>query len=145
AIVRLLEREESVQQGFVAQMSPLTSLVPGLFSEAYAPIWPDEPDVPAAEEARRAGAYSDRGSFRLSFRLTTSRYLYVDRRVSGVQQLLRASLRDTDYVLSGLSSDRTGSEFMRDVREGTPSAAVIGWTPIVPHPLAYLRPLVHSD
>jgi len=145
AIVRLLEREESVQQVFGAQMSPLTSLVPDLFPAAYAPIWPDEPDIPAAEEALRAAAYTDRGSFRLSFALTTSRYLYGDRLVSGVQQLLRASLRDTDYVLSGLSSDRTGTEFVRDIRSGTPSAAVIGWTPIVPHPLAYLRPLIHSD
>lgn len=144
AIVRLLEREESVEHVFGTQMGPLTSLVPALFAEAYAQVWTDEPDVPAAEDALSAAAYSARGSYRLSFGLTTSRYLYGDQLVSGVAQLLRASLRETDYVQSGISSDRTGSDFMRDIREGTPSAAVIAWTPIAPHPLAYLRPLAHS-
>lgn len=145
AMVRLLEREEAVEQVFGGQMTALTSLVPPLFAEAYTPLWPDAPDAPAAEEALTAAAYSARGSYRLGFGVATSRYLYGDLLVSGVEQLLRASLRETDFVLGGLSSDRAGNDFMRDVREGTLSAAVIAWMPIAPHPLAYLRPLAHGD
>ena len=144
AIIRLLEREEAAAQVFGGQLAPLTSLVPDLFPEAYAPLWPDEPDVPAAEAVLRAAGYSHRGTSRLSFSLTTSRYLYGDRLVAGLRQLIRASFRGTNFVLGSVRGEVVGGDFMRDVRSGTLSAAVIGWTPLVPHPLAYLEPLAHS-
>jgi peptide/nickel transport system substrate-binding protein len=144
ALTLLLNRQEPIDAVFQGHVSPLTSLVPSLFPDAYAPIWPDTPDVEQAEAVLRTAAYSERVSSRLNLSTSFSQPVYGDVYASAVIQFDRASFGATQFIQSSVFADIEATTFVGIIERGEGSTAVFGWTPVVPHPDAYLRPLAHS-
>lgn len=144
AITLLLERQKPIDEVFQGHVSALTSMVPPLFPEAYAPIWPDTPDVERAEAVLRTAAYSERVSSRLILTIMFSQPIYGDLYASAATQFERATFGTTQFIQSNTYSDMEASTFIGMVERGESSLVLFGWTPIVPHPDAYLRPLAHS-
>lgn len=124
--------------------TPLTSLVPEQLGGAYAPVWPDEPDVQRAEEILRAAAYSPRGTSRLAFQITFSQPTYGDTHVSAAGELVRRSFNASDFVNAGVFAAVEPDTFARALDRAEGQVILFGWTPIVPDPAAYLVPLAHS-
>ncbi len=145
ALTVLISRQEATDADFQGYLSPLTSLVPELFADTYAPLWPDAPDVERAELVLRAGGYRERVTSRLRIQISMSQYLYGVPYTSALSRMARASFNGTDYVSYDLLTDVEARAFLEALRSGTASLAVFVWTPLVPHPDAYLRPLLHSD
>ncbi|MBN1680391.1 MAG: hypothetical protein JW966_08855 [Anaerolineae bacterium] len=145
AVTLLLDRDSIVELGFGGHATALTSMIPADFPEAYAPIWPAERDQERAEEVLRAAAYSPRGSSRLIFAVYTSRFTYGDLYAGVAAELVRSSFSPTDFIDSGVYAEVDTSTFIRALERGEGRLTLFGWTPIVPHPDAYLRPLAHSD
>ncbi|HML21665.1 MAG TPA: ABC transporter substrate-binding protein [Aggregatilinea sp.] len=143
-VTLFLNRASLVNDALHGFATPLTSLVPELFADAYAPVWPDAPDVERAEEVLRAASYSTRGSSRLQFQINFSQPTYGDAYVGAVGELIRASFSPTDFVDTGAFSNIETSTFVRALERGEGQAFLFAWTPIVPDPAAYLGPLVHS-
>ncbi len=145
ALTALIARQEAAETDFQGYLSPLTSLVPDFFADAYAPLWPEGPNVERAELVLRAGGYRERVTSRLRIQISMSQYLYGVPYTSALARMARASFNGTDYVSYELLTDVEGRAFLETLRSGTASLAVFAWTPLVPHPDAYLRPLLHSD
>ncbi len=144
AITLLIQRGPAVEDVFQNHVSPLTSLVPLLFSDAYAPIWPEGPDIPQAESILRAASYSDRLTSRLDFTIVFSQWVYGDPYTAAVTRLARDSFNGTDFIEYGVFSDIDPATFFSMIDEGSTSFGLFAWTPIVAHPDAYLRPLLYS-
>jgi peptide/nickel transport system substrate-binding protein len=147
AVTVLLDRQSVVNAVFQGHAAALTSLIPPEFTDAYAPIWPDVPDVARAEETLRAAAYSSRGQSRLNFAVVISQPTYGDLYVSAAAELNRASFGKTQFIESSVSWNIDTSTFLRALErgEGQHSLVLFAWTPIVPHPDAYLHFLAHSS
>ncbi|MBN1202415.1 MAG: hypothetical protein JXJ20_11210 [Anaerolineae bacterium] len=144
AITYLIDRQSAVDTVFSGHLTPLTSMIPSEFADAYAPIWPDSRDQERAEDVLRAAAYSPRGTSRLTFTVLISFHTYGNLFVSAVNQLYRTSFSPSDFVESGIYWDVETDAMLPALERGEAPNMVFGWTPIVPHPAAYLRPLVHS-
>lgn len=145
ALTALIARQEAVERVFGGHIAALTSLVPPLFAEAYHPIWPENSAVDGAEATLRAAGYRERQTSRANFYVAFSRFVYGDPYVSGVAQLARSSFNRTDFVEYSVYTDVEASAFFDVLEEGTGSATIFAWNPIVPHPGAYLEPLLHSS
>lgn len=145
AITALIEREEAARETFEGHISPLTSLVPDLFPDAYAPIWPDEPDYEYAEDTLLAAGYRERQMSQLSFSISFSQYAYGDPYTAGVTQMARSSFNGTDFIEYSIYTEIERAAFFDVLTEGSGSLAVYGWNPVVPHPHAYLYPIAHSS
>ncbi len=145
AITALIEREKTAYDVFDGHIAPLTSLVPPIYREAYAPIWPDEPDYDYAESVLLVAGYRERQTSRLRLSIAFSQYVYGDPYPAGVTQMARASFSGTDFVDYGIYTEIEPDAFFDVLTEGTGSVAIYGWNPIVPHPHAYLYPIAHSS
>lgn len=145
ALTVLVEREGAADAVFAGRLSALRSLVPALYPDAYAPIWPDDPDVERAETLLGAAGYRERQTSRLSFFIAFSQYVYGVPYTAGVIRLARDSFNATDYLEYSVQTEIEAGAFFDVLQEGTGSVAIYGWTPIVPHPYAYLYPLLHSS
>lgn len=145
ALTVLVEREGAEDAVFNGRLSALRSLVPALYPDAYVPIWPDDPDVERAETLLGAAGYRERQTSRLSFFIAFSQYVYGVPYTAGVIRLARDSFNTTDYLEYSVQTEIEAGAFFDVLQEGTGSVAVYGWTPIVPHPYAYLFPLLHSS
>jgi len=144
AVTLLIKRQAAVDQ-FKGYATPLTSLVPDLFPDAYAPIWPAAPDVVLAEETLRQAGYRARGDARLDVGISFSQPAYGDFAASAVALLDRRSFDETLFVNHGVYLDVDTPTFTRALERGETAFAIYGWTPIVAHPAVYLDPLAHSD
>jgi ABC-type transport system substrate-binding protein len=125
--------------------TPLTALVPPQFETAYVPLWPEAPDIPTAEATLRAAGYKERGTPKLSITVGFSLPLYGVPYAEAVTRLVRASFQPTSFVDYSTFTDIDGTTFMDVLQEGGLGLAVFAWTPVVPHPDAYLFPLLHSS
>lgn len=144
-VTLLVERGSLIREALRGYATPLTSLVPELFPDAYAPIWPEEADVQRAEDVLRAASYSTRGQSRLQFQINFSQPTYGDTYASAAGELARTSFTTTDFVDAGVFSAIDTPTFVRALERGEGQAFLFAWTPIVPDPAAYLGPLAHSD
>jgi peptide/nickel transport system substrate-binding protein len=125
--------------------TPLTALVPSQFETAYVPLWPDAPDIPTAEATLRAAGYKERGTPKLNITVGFSLPLYGVPYADAVTRLVRASFQPTSFVDYSTFTDIDGTTFRDVLEEGGIGLAVFAWTPLVPHPYAYLFPLLHSS
>jgi peptide/nickel transport system substrate-binding protein len=141
----LLINRRAITEVLGSHATPLTALVPSLFETAYAPLWPDTPDIPAAEATLRAAGYKERGTPKLSVTVGFSLPLYGVPYADAVTRLARASFQPTNFVDYSTFADVDASTFMDVLEEGSTALAVFAWTPLVPHPYAYLFPLLHSS
>ncbi len=147
AVTLLLNRESAIDEVLLGNASPITSLVPDLFPGAYAPIWPDTPDPALAEQTLIAEGFKDTNERdKLFVRVETSLYAYGHFYTAAAQQLTRDSFSTTEIVSYGFDrSEASTTNFISDLESGKSEVVLFAWTPVVPHPHAYLRPLAHSD
>jgi peptide/nickel transport system substrate-binding protein len=145
ALTALIDRDRSVNEAFAGHLDKLMSLVPAFFPDAYAPIWPDEPDYAYAETTLGAAGYRERQTSRLNINIAFSRLVYGDPYGLGVTLLARDSFSGTDFVDYGIQTEIEAGTYLDVLEEGTGSIAIYAWNPIVPHPAAYLYPILHSS
>jgi len=145
ALTLLVDRATPVADVFMNHATPLVSLVPPEFPDAYVPIWPSKQSIPEAEATLRAASYKERGASRLNITINFSYWLYGVPYAEAVNRLARASFQETDFVDYGVFNDIESNTFMNILEEGATSLAVFAWTPVVPHPYAYVHPLFHSS
>lgn len=144
AVTLLIDRTSAIEAIFKGHAIALTSLIPELYGAAYNPIWPNDPDVELVEDILREASYSARGQSRLGFSIAFSRPTYGDLYVAAVNEIDR-SFNATLFVETGVNSNIETNTLISALRRGEGIATIFGWTPIVPHPAAYLRPLAHSE
>ena len=123
AVTLLIKRQAAVDQ-FKGYATPLTSLVPDLFPDAYAPIWPAAPDVVLAEETLRQAGYRARGDARLDVGISFSQPAYGDFAASAVALLDRRSFDETLFVNHGVYLDVDTPTFTRALERGETAFAV---------------------
>ena len=146
AITLLLERGDLVDEFERGHTSALTSLVPPEFPDAYAPIWPDEYALEQAETVLHAAGYRTRGQLQLQFDVGYSQQTYGLSHVTTFTQLIRRKFNTSDTINGSLFTDIETSALISQLERGEAGTAMFfAWTPIVPHPAAYLRPLAHED
>jgi ABC-type transport system substrate-binding protein len=146
AVTLLIKRDDVVADVFGGHVTPLTSLVPALFADAYAPIWPNDGQLEQAEIVLNEAGYRTRGQSLLAFGIGYSLQTYGASHLAGLIQIIRRDLNISDYVESGVFTDIETPTLVSSMERGEAGIAMFfAWTPIVPHPEAYLRPLAHSD
>ncbi len=145
ALTYLIERETAIEINFRGHVDPLTSLVPPLFPDAYTPLWPATPDMEYAEAVLLRAGYNERPRYRLSITTAFSQQVYGDPYASAAVRLTRTSFRDTDFVAENVFTDIESESYVRMIEYGEAQIGLFAWTPIVPHPHAYLFPLAHSS
>ena len=145
AVITLLDRDDAVEVSLRNHVTLLTSLLPELYPEAYYPVWPNRSNVELAESVLSEAGYSERGRFRLNITISFARPVYGDPYTAAIGELGQSSFSFTDFIEYGIFSDIEASTFRRMLEDGDSQAIIFGWTPIVPHPDAYLYPLAHSD
>lgn len=145
AVTLLIERDTAIAEIFQGHLSPLTSLIPPQFPDAYAPLWPNDPDFVYAESILLQAGYNDRQRYRLEILTNFSQYAYGDPYAAAVVRLNRASFEGTEFINYGVFTDIEADTFFRMIEDGDSQLGFFAWTPIVPDPYAYLFPLVHSS
>ncbi len=135
----LLDRDQAVQSALGDSATPLYTLLPPELAGSSAPAFP-EFDVDKATSVLQVGGYSKykwvESEFQVSRALYGEAYLDAADRMNSTltqQEAFRTTLSDTE--------PRT---FQDQIERGTFRLILIGWTPVVPHPDAYLRPLLYS-
>jgi ABC-type transport system substrate-binding protein len=145
AITLLLDRASVAQTALNGHVTPLISLVPAEFPDAYAPIWPDDNDIAQAEIALRDAGYRPRGQAQLQFEIGYSLQTYGQTYLAGVAQIVQREFGASEYVAVRLRTDIDTPTLISVLERGEAREAMFfAWTPIAPHPDAYLRPLAHS-
>jgi peptide/nickel transport system substrate-binding protein len=145
AITLMIDRQAAVDRVFHSHLTALTSLIPAQLADAYDPAWPDTPDITAAEEVLSTAGYKDRTGRRLEFTVQFPQPVYGDPYTSAVTQLVRSSFTPSKFVDTGLFTEIERNTAASILTEGDANVAVFAWTPLVPHPYAYLYPLFDSS
>lgn len=147
AVTRLLNRQAVIDNVFEGHASLLLSMLPAQFPDAYAPIWPNDPNVEEAEAILLQARYHSRNArSRLNFGFDTSLPTYGNLYVAAAAELYRASFTPTDVIIQrSVPSDAPTTSFINMLEDGNGEVVLFAWTPAVPHPDAILRPLVHSS
>jgi len=145
ALTLLIDRQRVVTNVFDGQATALTSFVPALFPEAAADLWPSGPDVPAADALLMDAAYRPRGSARLVPVLVTSQALYGSQIAAVAAEISRGSFYPSDYVEGRVMTEVEADTFLSTLERGEGRLMLFAWTPLVPHPDAFFRPLAHSS
>ncbi len=145
AITLLIDRQTAIDRVFHGHLTPLTSLIPEQFGEAYDALWPDVPDVPAAEDVLSTAGYKDRTGRRLELTVEFPQPVYGDPYTAAVTQMVRSSFTPSKFVNAGLFTEIERNTAVSILAEGDANVAVFAWTPLVPHPYAYLYPLFDSS
>jgi peptide/nickel transport system substrate-binding protein len=145
-VTLLIERDSVAEEAFAGHVTPLTSMIPVQFPDSYAPIWPDETDATQAEAILHEAGYRTRGQSLLAFGIGYSLQTYGVSHLAGLNQIVRRSLNISDYVESGVFTNIETPTLISAMERGEAGVAMFfAWTPLVPHPDAYLRPLAHSS
>ncbi|NDJ76864.1 MAG: ABC transporter substrate-binding protein [Chloroflexi bacterium] len=150
AVTLLVDRPSVTDVYLEGNATPLTSVVPTLFPDAYEDIWPMVPDVDSANEKLiEAGYNNNNDQNRLAFSLFASQSSYGVLYAAAADELASESFTPTDYINRGARnasvSQGSAQDFANELSNGRLQIALFAWTPIVPHPHAYLWPLAHSS
>ncbi len=133
----LFNRDQAVQLSLRNTGSPLLTLLPPELGAS--PAYPGY-NVDQANTVLGAAGYSQYKRIESEFQVSGATYgdLYLD-----AVDLLNNDLTRQEAFRIALS-DIEPRTFLDQIERGTFSLVVVGWTPVVPHPDAYLRPLLHS-
>jgi peptide/nickel transport system substrate-binding protein len=133
----LLDREQAVHVSLRDTAVPLYGLPPPeLGGSATYPGF----DVDQAGAVLAEGGYSQYRRIESEFQVSRAMYGEL---VLDAADLLNHTLTRQDAFRIALS-DTEPRTFLDQIERGTFRLMLIGWTPVVPHPDAYLRPLLHS-
>ncbi|MFN8420906.1 MAG: ABC transporter substrate-binding protein [Anaerolineae bacterium] len=134
----LLDRDRAVKVGLLNTGMPLLSLVPPQIDPA-APIYPTFDPV-EAKAIFTTGSYSR--YHRIDGQVQYSRLLYGELYVDAINAL-NSQLRLQEAL--GLAMvDTVPDTFNDQITRGQFRMIIVGWTPIVAHPAAYLEALIDS-
>jgi peptide/nickel transport system substrate-binding protein len=137
AMSHLLDRRKAMQIG--SGGSVLYTLLPPELADAQAPAYP-ELDFDRASAILAQGSYSK--FKRIESELQISRLLYGEFYADAAD--LFSSDLNRHEAIDTVLSDIEPKTFLDQIARGTFRLIVVGWTPVAPHPEAYLRPLLYS-
>jgi peptide/nickel transport system substrate-binding protein len=139
-LLLLLEREYLTNTTLRGTASPLYTLVPSQLADPSTPAYPKSNVAKAKEDLRKAG-YSKYNT--IDTEMQTARQLYGDLIIRANQQISSDAVRSETYRLS--PQDTEPRTFFDQIERQNFRLILIGWTPVVPHPDAYLRPLLSTQ
>src|SRR5207244_4196867 len=116
---------------------PLYGLIPPELGGS--PVYPGY-DVDQAGKVLAEGGYSQYKRIESEFQV--SRAMYGDLVLDAADLLNHTLTRQEAFRIA--LSDTEPRTFLDQIERGTFRLILVGWTPVVPHPEAYLRPLLHS-
>lgn len=141
--VRMLNRELVTEDYFEGLLAPSYSLVPELVGDAYSPIYSSFEDSEEALTILQDNNYSPNRPVFMS--IVTSEGLYGSYHANAINTL-RVGLTPTNrYINVSGSTGFAAQTFIERLQDGGFPITVFAFTPVVPHPDAYLRPLLHSE
>lgn len=133
---QLLDRDRAVFMGYGDSAAPLLTLLPTALA-GDAPLFP-------AYDLKGAGAFLREHGYspykRIESELQSASRLYGDAYGAALNALI-TEINRGDIVRVG-RFDTEPSVFLEQIERGTFRLMVVGWTPLVEHPDAYLRPLL---
>ncbi len=135
----LLERERAVEFGLRNTGAPLYTLLPRELSGAGTPVYPKY-DLEQAGTLLAGAGYSRYK--RIESEVQSSRTLYGE--LYSLAADLANSTLSRHEVYRVYRFDTEPRTFLDQIERGTFRLLVVGWTPVAPHPEAYLRPLLAS-
>lgn len=135
----MFDRERAVKVGMQGMAEALYSLVPSQL-EADAPAYPAY-DFDKAAEVLASGKFTRYNQINSSMQY--SRLLYGDLYAEGISVLNSNLQRQRTYILGVF--DTEPKTFLNQIERGQFKSIIVGWSPLVPHPYAYLQPLLASD
>lgn len=138
----MMDRERAVKLGLLGTGTPLLTLVPEALA-ADAPTFPAY-DFDEAERVLKAGDFTRyRRVEGAGMALQTSRLLYGELYLSAVSTINGNLQRQLAFGFGYF--DTEPETFIDQIERGQFRMIYVGWTPLVPHPHAYLHPLLASD
>lgn len=139
ALMYMLDRERAVKNGLVNTGTSLYTLLPLELSGGQGPIYPKF-DKAQAQPILTKGDFSKYKQ--IGSELQISRALYGELYASAVDEMSSSlSLQEAFHIIR---TDTEPKAFLDEIDRGTFRLMVVGLTPVVPHPDAYLRPLLAS-
>ncbi len=141
--VKMFDREFVIESYFDGLLSPAYSLVPPLVGEAYQPIYTSYTDSEEAIRVLTDNGYSPNRPVFIG--VATSQELYGSYHANAVNTLRVGLTSVNRYINVSGSTNFVAVTFVERLQQGAFPAPVFAYTPIVPHPDAYLRPLLHSE
>ncbi|MCC7452188.1 MAG: hypothetical protein IT324_32610 [Anaerolineae bacterium] len=135
----LLDREQAVNLGLRGSGIPLYTLVPPELAGAQAASYP-KLDADQARSVLEPAGYSKYK--RIESQFQTARLIYGELYASAADRLNLGLSRNEAFRIGRM--DTEPNTFRDQIERGTFQLMLVGWTPLVPHPDAYLRPLLAS-
>lgn len=135
-VAQLLDRARAVKLGYGQSAAPLLTLLPTALA-GDAPLFP-EYDLKGAGAFLREHGYSPYK--RIESELQSAARIYGDAYGAALNALI-TEINRGDIVRVG-RFDTEPQVFLEQIERGTFRLMMIGWTPLVEHPDAYLRPLL---
>jgi peptide/nickel transport system substrate-binding protein len=136
----MMDRERAVKLGLLGTGTPLLTLVPAALA-ADAPTFPTY-DFEEAERVLKAGDFTRYRRVE-GVALQTSRSLYGELYLSAISTINGNLQRQLAFGFGYF--DTEPETFLDQIERGQFRMIYVGWTPLVPHPHAYLQPLLASD
>lgn len=133
----LIDRDRAVQVGLRGLGSPLYTLLPDPLTG------PDDFRYPAYDTAAGKKALAEGGYSRfkrIESELQTSRQLYGDLYLSAADRIISGFTQEETIRLG--RADTEARTFLDQIERSAFRLMIVGWTPLVPHPDAFLRPLL---
>lgn len=147
AILTLIDRRRITSSYFGGLLAPAFSLVPEMLGEGYTPLWDTAIDPDASVALLTNQGYRRNGNNAPPFSINSTQNGYGDYYADAVRTFGAGfgALRPYITLVSNALVD--APVFYRSLREGDQNSrvALFAWTPLVAHPDAYLRPLLHSE
>ncbi len=135
----LLDRDQAVAIGLRGAGIPLYTLVPPELAAPQTAAYPKF-DTEQAKTVLEQGGYSKYKRIESEFQ--TARLLYGELYASAADWLNLGLSRNEAFRIGRMDTEPT--TLRNQIERGTFQLMLIGWTPLVPHPDAYLRPLIGS-
>lgn len=142
-----INRERVTSEYFAGYLTPAYSLVPELFNNAYNALWQITPDAALVDQKLRDAGYREAPVSRAQVNISTSQSVYGDYYVNVLFEMTEDFIPVRVIAINpflGQNLEQSGV-FADTVRNGDGAAAMFAVSPVVPHPAAYLYPLLHSD
>jgi peptide/nickel transport system substrate-binding protein len=136
----MMDRERAAAEGWLNTVTALYTLLPTELSTPDAPTYPVY-DYDEAERVLRTGNYTRYR--RVESTMQSARTLYGELYAAGVSTINTNIQRQLTFGFGFF--DTEPETFLEQIERGQFNMLYVGWTPIVPHPHAYLEPLLASD
>jgi len=135
----LLDRDQAVNLGLRGSGIPLYTLVPPELAGPQVATYP-KLDTNQAQSVLEQAGYSKYK--RIESQFETARLIYGELYASAADRLSLGLSRNEAFRIG--RTDIEPATFRDQIERGTFQLMLVGWTPLVPHPDAYLRPLLAS-